>query len=104
MFSVVRRRSKAGDLNYHAVHIITLVLPCVSLSKTLYSTYPSPLSCINKYQFLLGANLQGKSIDSHPLNTTETGDKLRPYEPLGSGKDLTFLAHITLFFIRKSDF
>ena len=27
-------------------------------------------------------------MDSHPLNTTETGDKRRPYEPLGTGKDL----------------
>ena len=30
----------------------------------------------------------GGLIYSHPLNTTETEDKRRPYEPLGSGKDL----------------
>ena len=30
----------------------------------------------------------GGVIDSQPLDTTETRDKHRPYESLGSGKDL----------------
>ena len=45
---------------------------------------------------LLGTTLRWISVlsrgvvDFPPLNTTETGDKRRPYEPLGSGKDLVF--------------
>ena len=79
---------------------------------------------IYKYQLLLGANLRwiivlfrgvtdfhllGANlrwiivpsrgvIDFHPLNTTETGDKLRPYESLGSGKDLAISWHSTKHF------
>ena len=35
--------------------------------------------------------------ESHPLNTTETGDKRRPHGPLGSYKDLAFLASSLIF-------
>ena len=59
---------------------------------------------IHKYQLLLGANLRWIIVpsrgvkDFHSLNTTETGDKLRPYEPLGSGKDLAISWHSTKHF------
>ena len=47
----------------------------------------------------------GGVTDSHPLNATETGDKRRPYEPLGSGENLAFLAkHNMLFCCSETTF
>ena len=51
------------------------------------------LSCASHCSkvFCAHAILHGQEeshADSYSLNTTETGDKRRPYEPLGAGKDL----------------
>ena len=77
---------------------------CVLEQDTLTDLLQWSQPYIYKYQLLLGANLRWiivpsrGVIDFHPLNTTETGDKLRPYESLGSGKDLAISWHSTKHF------
>ena len=45
----------------------------------------------------------GRVIGSHPLSTTESGDRHRPCEPLGSGKDLALRKRPTLAKTSSSD-
>ena len=49
------------------------------------------LSSTGDYPVMDQCPCPGGVIDSHALNTRKPGDKCRPYEPLGSGKDLAIL-------------